>query len=254
MISKNMMIHSPLEQFQVNSILSLNLGWFDISITNSTVAMILACSIFLFITNLATINSTIVPSRWQSILELIYEFIYTMVQEQIGNKGYKYFPFIFTLFIFIASCNLLGMIPYNFTATGQAVVTFGLSFSIFLGVTMLGFAQHGLHFFSLLVPSGIPLALAPIIVTIEFISYLTRAISLGIRLLANMFAGHTLLKIIATFAWQMLMAGGILAVAGIAPIALLFALTGLELVIAFLQAYVFTILTCSYLNDSINLH
>jgi ATP synthase subunit 6 len=249
-----MMIHSPLEQFQVNSIISFTLGWFDISITNSTIAMLLASGIFLFITNFATNNATLVPGRWQSVLELMYEFIHTMIQEQIGNKGYKFFPFVFTLFVFIASCNLLGMIPYNFTATGQAVITFGLSFSIFLGVTMLGFAQHGLHFFSLLVPSGIPVALAPIIVTIEFISYLTRAISLGIRLLANMFAGHTLLKIIATFAWQMLMAGGVLAVAGLAPIALLFALTGLEIVIALLQAYVFTILTCSYLNDAINLH
>ena len=249
-----MMIHSPLEQFQVNSIIGLNLGWFDISITNSTVSMLLACGIFLFITTFATTNSTIVPGRWQSVLELMYEFIHTMIQEQIGNKGNKFFPFVFTLFVFIAFCNLLGMIPYNFTATSQAIVTFGLSFSIFLGVTMLGFAQHGLHFFSLLVPSGIPVALAPIIVTIEFISYLTRAISLGIRLLANMFAGHTLLKIIATFAWQMLMTGGVLAVAGLAPIALLFALTGLEIVIALLQAYVFTILTCSYLNDAINLH
>lgn len=249
-----MMIHSPLEQFQINSIIGLNFGWVDISITNSTISMLLACGIFLFITNFATINATIVPGRWQSVLELMYEFIHTMIQEQIGNKGFKYFPFVFTLFVFIAFSNLLGMIPYNFTATSQAVVTFGLSFSIFLGVTMLGFAQHGLHFFSLLVPSGIPMALAPIIVTIEFISYLTRAISLGIRLLANMFAGHTLLKIIATFAWQMLMAGGVLAVAGLAPIALLFALTGLEIVIALLQAYVFTILTCSYLNDAINLH
>lgn len=249
-----MMIHTPLEQFQVNSIIGLSLGWFDLSITNSTVAMLLACGIFLFITNFATMNSTVIPGRWQSVLEFIYEFIHTMVQEQIGNKGYKFFPFVFTLFIFIAFCNLLGMIPYNFTVTSQAVVTFGFSFSIFLGVTLLGFAQHGLHFFSLLVPSGIPMALAPIIVTIEFISYLTRAISLGIRLLANMFAGHTLLKIIATFAWQMLMAGGILAIAGLAPVALLFALIGLELVIAVLQAYVFTILTCSYLNDAINLH
>ena len=249
-----MMIHSPLEQFQVNSIIGFNLGWFDISITNSSIAMFLAIGIFLFITNFSIANLAIIPGRWQSVLELMYEFIHTMIQEQIGNKGSKFFPFVFTLFVFIAFSNLLGMIPYNFTATSQAIVTFGLSFSIFLGVTMLGFAQHGLHFFSLLVPSGIPAALAPIIVTIEFISYLTRAISLGIRLLANMFAGHTLLKIIATFAWQMLMTGGVLAVAGLAPIALLFALTGLEIVIALLQAYVFTILTCSYLNDAINLH
>jgi len=187
-------------------------------------------------------------------MEMGYEFIYFLIEEQIGTKGYKYFNFIFTLFMFILCCNLLGMIPYSFTATSHIVITFGLSMAIFIGVTIIGFVHHGLHFFYLFVPAGVPAGLLPLIVGIEFISYLTRGLSLGIRLTANMFAGHTLLKIISTFAWQMLMAGGFLSVAGLAPIALLFALTGLEIVIAILQAYVFTVLTCSYLNDAINLH
>jgi ATP synthase subunit 6 len=247
-------ILSPLEQFQINSILGFNLSWFDISFTNSSLAIILACSIFYFLYTFSLTNATIIPNRWQSVIELIYEFVYFLIQEQIGNKGYTYFPFIFTLFIFILFCNLLGMIPYSFTATSHIVITFSLSLAIFIGVTILGFAKHGLHFFYLFVPSGVPLFLLPLIVAIEFISYCTRGLSLGIRLTANMFAGHTLLKIISTFAWQMITAGGLLALAGLAPVVLLFALTGLEIVIAVLQAYVFTVLTCSYLNDSIHLH
>lgn len=247
-------MYSPLDQFQINSIVGLTLGWFDISFTNSSLALILSCTIFLMLATFATANSTLVPSRWQSAIELIYEFVYNLIQEQIGSQGYKYFPFIFTLFVFLIFSNLLGMIPYSFTSTSHVVITFGLSVSIFIGVTIIGFLHHGLHFLSLLVPAGVPVALLPLIVAIEFVSYLTRALSLGIRLAANMFAGHTLLKIISTFAWQMFGAGGFLAVAALAPFALLFALTGLEIVIAVLQAYVFTVLTCSYLNDSINLH
>jgi ATP synthase subunit 6 len=249
-----MNIYSPLEQFQINPIVGLNLSWFDISFTNSSLAMILACTIFYLLYTFSLKNATIVPNRWQSVMELLYEFVFFLVQEQIGSKGFKYFPFIFTLFVFILFCNLLGMIPYSFTATSHIVITFSLSFAVFIGVTIVGFAKHGLHFFSLLVPSGVPLFLLPLIVAIEFISYCTRGLSLGIRLTANMFAGHTLLKIISTFAWQMLTAGGVLAIAGLAPVALLFALTGLEIVIAMLQAYVFTVLTCTYLNDAINLH
>lgn len=247
-------MYSPLDQFQINSIIGITLGWLDISFTNSSLALVLSCTIFLMLTTFATFNSTVVPSRWQSAIEFIYEFVYNLIQEQIGSQGFKYFPFIFTLFVFLIFSNLLGMIPYSFTSTSHIVITFGLSFSIFIGVTIIGFLYHGLHFFSLLVPAGVPAALLPLIVSIEFVSYLTRALSLGIRLAANMFAGHTLLKIISTFAWQMFGAGGFLAVAALAPLALLFALTGLEIVIAILQAYVFTVLTCSYLNDSINLH
>jgi len=209
------LIYSPLEQFQINPILGFNLswldflftnsslmllGWLDFSFTNSSLAMILACSIFFFVTKFSMANSTIVPTPWQSVIEMGYEFIYYLIEEQIGTKGYKYFNFIFTLFMFILCCNLLGMIPYSFTATSHIVITFGLSISIFIGVTILGFVIHGFHFFNILVPAGVPGPLLLLIVPIEFISYLTRGFSLGIRLTANMFAGHTLLKIIATFA------------------------------------------------------
>jgi ATP synthase subunit 6 len=249
-----MFISSPLDQFKIHHILPFNLGWMDFSFTNSSLAMILACGIFFFIASFSIINPTIIPNRWQSFIEFIYEGVYTIIQEQVGSKGYKYFPFIISLFLFIICCNLLGLIPYNFTATSHIVITFGLSVSIFIGVTLIGFATHGLHFFKIFVPSGVPMGLLPLIVVLEFFSYLIRALSLGLRLAANMFAGHTLLKIISTFAWQMLAAGGVIAVVGLAPLALLFALVGLELVIAILQAYVFTVLTCSYLNDVINLH
>lgn len=264
------MIFSPLEQFQIHPLLSLSLspfdyllisdsfiylGWLDFSFTNSALAMTLACSIFLFFTRFSLFNATIVPTPWQSIIEMGYEFIYFLIEEQIGIKGYKYFNFIFTLFMFILCCNLLGMVPYSFTATSHIVITFGLSIAIFIGVTLIGFVHHGLHFFSLFVPSGVPVGLLPLIVTIEFISYMTRGLSLGIRLTANMFAGHTLLKIISTFIWQMIAAQTLIMTLIVgAPILLLIALTGLEIVIAILQAYVFTVLTCSYLNDAINLH
>ena len=265
-----MIIFSPLEQFQIHPIVNINfkifdyvfisdnliyLGWLDFSFTNSALAMILACSIFLYITRLFLLNSTITPTPGQSVIEMGYEFIYFLIEEQIGIKGYKYFNFIFTLFIFILCCNLFGMIPYSFTATSHIVVTFGLSIAIFIGVTLIGFIHHGLHFFSLFVPSGVPVGLLPLIVTIELISYMTRGLSLGIRLTANMFAGHTLLKIISTFIWQMIAAQTLIMTLIVgAPILLLIALTGLEIVIAILQAYVFTVLTCSYLNDAINLH
>ena len=250
----NIFITSPLEQFEIHSIIGLNLKWLDLSFTNSALSMTMAViSCYLF-ADFSLRNKKLIPNRSQSIMEFIYEFIYHIIQEQIGQKGYKYFPFIFTLFLFITCSNLMGMIPYNFTATSHIVITFGLSFSIFIGVTIIGFLNHGLHFFHILVPSGVPFFLLFLIVPIEFVSYLTRALSLGIRLAANMFAGHTLLKIISTFAYQMLIAGGLLSIAAFAPIVLLFALTGLEIVIALLQAYVFTVLTCSYLNDSINLH
>jgi ATP synthase subunit 6 len=247
-------MNSPLEQFEIHSILGLNLGWFDLSFTNASLAMIIVFFSFFLLFNFSLDGATIVPNRWQLTSEIGYEFIFFLIQEQIGLKGYKYFPFIFSIFMFILFSNLLGMIPYNFTITSHLFVTFGLSMSIFIGVTIIGFAEHGLHFFYLLVPSGVPLVLLPLIVAIEFVSYLTRGLSLGIRLTANMFAGHTLLKIISTFAWQMLNTNILFMIAAIAPIALLFALVGLEIVIAMLQAYVFTVLTCSYLNDAINLH
>ena len=185
---------------------------------------------------------------------MIYEFVVSLVDEQIGSKGRKFFPLIFTIFVFLLFTNLIGMVPYSFTATSHLVVTFGLSLSLFIGVTIVGFQIHGVHFFSFLLPKGAPLALAPLLVVLELVSYCFRAVSLGVRLFANMMAGHTLVKILSGFAWTMLSVGGILTVASSIPFAIVFALTGLEIGVACLQAYVFTILTCIYLNDAINLH
>jgi F-type H+-transporting ATPase subunit a len=180
--------------------------------------------------------------------ELSYEFIAKMLRENVGDGGRRYFPFVFTLFMFILFCNLLGMIPFSFTVTSHIAVTFALAFVVFLGVTVIGFVRHGVHFLKLFVPSGVPVFLLPLMVVIEVLSYLTRPISLSVRLFANMMAGHTMLKVFGGF----VVALGILG--GWAPLAFIIALTGLEFGIAMLQAYVFTILTCIYLNDAVNMH
>jgi F-type H+-transporting ATPase subunit a len=217
--------------------------------------MMLSTGFFLSLLWFVTINGgKLVPSYWQSIVEMIYEFVLNLVKEQIGEKGKIYFPIIFTTFTFLLTNNLIGMIPYSFTTTSHIIVTFTLSLSTFVAVTIIGFQHHGLHFFSFLLPPGAPLALAPFLVVIELISYSFRGISLGVRLFANMMAGHTLVKILSGFAWTMMSAGGVLFVAGFIPFLIVFALTFLEIGVGMLQAYVFSILTCIYLNDVIHLH
>ena len=171
-----------------------------------------------------------------------------MLKDTVGAEGRKYFPIIFTLFMFVLLGNLLGMVPYSFTFTSHIIVTFGMAFTIFIGVTILGFVKHGMHFFTFFAPPGTPVVMLPLLVPIEIISYLSRPISLSVRLFANMLAGHTLIKVIAGFIPVLGIAFGVL------PLALVVALTGLEILIAFLQAYVFAILTCLYINDAIHLH
>lgn len=249
-----MRIATPLEQFEINKILTLQLGWLDLSITNSTVAMIIATILFSHLSLFTLTKATLIPTKWQSLMELIYEFIQGIVKDQIGKEGNPYFPMIFTIFVFIVLCNLVGMVPYSFTVTTHLVITFALSLMIFIGVTIIGFLTHRMKFFGILMPAGASVMLAPFLVMVELISYVARVVSLAVRLFANMMAGHTLLKIISTFGWKILMSGGIIAITGLIPVVILFALTGLEIAIAILQAYVFTVLTCSYLNDSINLH
>lgn len=249
------MIGSPLEQFSIVSIIPLHIGNYYFSFTNSALYLVIATGTAALLFYFVTANGGfLVPRRWQSLVEMIYEFAASLVQEQIGDKGRKYFPLIITLFVYLLFTNLIGMVPYSFTATSHLVVTFGLSFSLFFGVTIVGFVQHGLHFFSFLLPKGAPLILAPLLVVLELVSYCFRAISLGVRLFANMMAGHTLVKILSGFAWTMLSVGGVLAVASVLPFLVVFALIGLEIGVACLQAYVFSILICIYLNDSINLH
>jgi F-type H+-transporting ATPase subunit a len=196
---------------------------------------------------LGTRHAALVPGRLQSVVELAYEFVASMIRENAGKEGMKYFPAIFTLFMFVLFGNLLGMIPGSFTFTSHIIVTFAMAATVFVGVTAIGFAKHGAHYLSLFVPQGAPTAILPLLVPIEIISYCVRPISLSVRLFVNMVAGHTMLKVFAGFALG-------LGVLGVAPLAVTVAITGLEFVIAFLQAYIFTVLTCIYLNDALHLH
>lgn len=249
------MMFSPLEQFTIVTLVPMNVGNLYFSFTNSAFFMMLSTGFFLALFWCVTYQGgRLVPTYWQSLLEMMYEFVLNLVQEQIGEKGKVYFPILFTTFTFLLCNNLLGMIPYSFTTTSHVVVTFTLSLSTFVAVTILGFQHHGIRFFSFLLPPGAPLMLAPFLVVIELISYCFRGISLGVRLFANMMAGHTLVKILSGFSWTMMSKGGMLFVASFVPFLVVFALTFLEIGVACLQAYVFTILTCIYLNDAIHLH
>ena len=237
----------PIHQFEIKKIVPLELNNIDISFTNSSMFMILSILVVSIFLILSIKKKKIIPNRFQIISELLYEFIANMINDNIGHKGKKFFPFIFTLFTFILFGNLLGMLPYSFTFTSHIIVTFVLAMFIFLLVTLLGIFIHGFKFFGLFVPKGVPMLMLPLMIPIEIISYLSRPISLSVRLFANMMAGHTMLKIFAGFIVP-------LGIFGVAPLMVDVALTALEVLIAFLQAYVFTILTCLYLNEAINLH
>ncbi|MAZ98276.1 MAG: F0F1 ATP synthase subunit A [Rhodospirillaceae bacterium] len=238
---------SPVEQFKLKSLVPLELGGVDLSFTTSSLWMTVTVAAVTAFLTLSMRGGRLVPGRWQSMAEMSYEFIANMIRENVGAEGRKYFPFIFTLFMFILVGNLVGMIPFAYTFTSQIIVTFVMAATIFVGVTVIGLIRHGLHFFSLFVPSGTPLILAPLLIPIEIISYFVRPVSLSVRLFANMMAGHTMMKVFGGFTV-------LLGVLGVAPIILLVALTGFEIMVAVLQAYVFTVLTCLYLNDAIHLH
>jgi F-type H+-transporting ATPase subunit a len=240
--------HSPLAQFEIKELVPLHLGGTDVSFTNSALFMSLAVILVTAFLVLGMRKRALVPGRWQSMAELSYEFVANLLRDTVGNEGRKFFPLVFTLFMFILFGNMLGMIPYSFTFTSHIIVTFAMAAVVFIGVTILGFVKHGLHFFSFFVPPGVSVVLWPLMIPIEIISYLSRPISLAVRLFANLTAGHTMLKVFAGFVVSLGIVGGIL------PLAFVVALTGLELLIAFLQAYVFTILTCFYINDALHLH
>lgn len=240
--------HGPMEQFVIKPLINLELGGANISYTNSAFLMTLAVLATFAMFWVATRHRTMVPSRWQSIAELTYEFVGGMVKDNAGVEGMRYFPFIFTLFMFILFGNLLGMLPYSFTFTSHIIVNAALAMFIFLAVTVIGFARHGMHYFSLLCPPGTPLPVAFILVPIELMSYFIRPVSLSLRLFANMLAGHVLLKVLAGFIISLPV------VFGIVPFAAVFGVTLLEIMVAVIQAYVFALLSCIYLNDAINLH
>nr|YP_009490410.1 ATP synthase F0 subunit 6 [Gracilaria tenuistipitata]ARU07641.1 ATP synthase subunit 6 [Gracilaria tenuistipitata]AWH62560.1 ATP synthase F0 subunit 6 [Gracilaria tenuistipitata]AWH62585.1 ATP synthase F0 subunit 6 [Gracilaria tenuistipitata var. liui]AXI97787.1 ATP synthase F0 subunit a [Gracilaria tenuistipitata] len=248
------LLASPLEQFEIVTLMPLTFYGLNISITNSVLFMIFSFVIAVFWISLSFYRNTIIPNNWQLLNEMIYNVTVNMVQDNLGQKGEFYFPFIFTLHLFLLFCNLIGMIPYSFTVTSHITFTFGLALSIFIGINIIGIQTHGFKFFALFLPRGVPLVIVPLLITIEFLSYIVKVFTLSIRLFANMTSGHTLLKIIAGFAWTMLSAGGLFAIFHLIPLGLLLTLIGLELAIAGLQAYVFTLLTCIYLNDVLEFH
>ncbi len=240
--------HSPLDQFEINPLVNFEVGGVDLAFTNSSVSMVITV---LFITLFLTLTvnpRSIVPSRMQLISELCYNFIAQLLNDTVGDQGKRYFPFVFSLFMFVLIGNMVGMIPYQFTFTSHIIVTFALATVVFIGVTILGFVNHGIRFFTFFYIPGVPFYMHPLLIPIEVISYLSRPISLSVRLFANMLAGHTLLKVFAGFVVSMPFFTGVL------PLTFIVALTGLEILIAFLQAYVFAILTCLYINDAYHLH
>lgn len=249
---------SPLDQFEVRDLISLNanlLGNIHLSLTN--IGLYLSISIFLILTYslLATNNNKIVPNNWSISQESIYATVHGIVVNQINpNKGQMFFPLMYVLFIFILVNNLIGLVPYSFASTSHFILTFSISFTIVLGATILGFQRHGLKFFSLFVPSGCPLPLLPLLVLIEFISYLSRNVSLGLRLAANILSGHMLLSILSGFTYNIMTSGIIFFILGLIPLAFIIAFSGLELAIAFIQAQVFVVLSCSYIKDGLDLH
>jgi F-type H+-transporting ATPase subunit a len=244
--------HSPLAQFEIKTLIPFQMGQSDVSFTNSAIFMTATVILITVFMILGMRKRALVPGRLQSVAELSYEFVANLLRDTVGNEGRKYFPFVFTLFMFILFGNMLGMIPYSFTFTSHIIVTFALALVVFIGVTVLGFVKHGVHFFSFFVPPGVSVVLWPLMIPIEIISYLSRPISLAVRLFANLTAGHTMLKVFAGFVVS-LGAAGLIPIA-VLPLIFVVALTGLEFLIAFLQAYVFTILTCFYINDAIHLH
>ena len=243
------MATNPMHQFQVYRIgPEIKLGGLDFSFTNASLFMLIsALSICLFLF-LGSNQKKIIPGRLQPIAELVYNFISKMISDTAGSKAKPYFPFIFTLFMFVLLCNMIGMLPYSFTVTSHIIVTLVMALFIFIAVTVIGFVKHGLKYLSIFVPKGVPVVLLPLITIIEIISYLSRPVSLSVRLFANMMAGHTMLKVFGSFVISLGLLGGWL------PLSFSVALTGLEILVAFLQAYVFAILTCIYLNDALNLH
>jgi F-type H+-transporting ATPase subunit a len=237
-----------MTQFEIKRIVPMELFGYDISFTNASLLMVIAVVLIAGFLILAMGRRALVPGRLQSIAELSYEYIANMVRENLGEEGMKFFPWVFTIFIFILTLNLLGLIPHSFTVTSHIIVTFAFAAMVWITVTLIGFARHGFGYLRLFVPEGIPIWLMPIIIPIELISYLIRPVSHSVRLFANMMAGHTMLKVFAGFVV------GLGLIGGWAPLAFLVAFTGLEFLVAFLQALIFTVLTCIYLNDALHMH
>ena len=243
------MASNPMEQFTVYKIgPEINIAGINLSFTNSSLFMVISASIILLFLFFGSKEKKIIPNKIQLLAEMSYTFVAKMISDTAGSNANPYFPFIFSLFMFVLFCNMVGMMPYSFTVTSHIIVTLIMAIFIFIAVTIIGFIKHGFKYLSIFVPSGVPTVLLPLITIIEIISYLSRPVSLSVRLFANMMAGHTMLKVFGGFVVSLGILGGWL------PLSFSVALTGLEILVAFLQAYVFAILTCIYLNDALNLH
>ena len=241
----------PIHQFNISKLIPLQVFGRDISFTNSSAYMVVAVLIVALLMIVFVNPRAMVPGRLQSLAEIIYEFIANMVREAAGESGMKFFPLVFSLFMFILICNFVGLIPYTFTVTSHIIITLTLALIVFATVIIAGFATNGLHFLHLFVPSGVPKAVLPVVVAIEIISFLSRPVSQSIRLFANMLAGHITLKVFGGFVVMLLGAGGWAAISPL-PFLMTVCLMALEMLVAFLQAYVFAILTCMYLNDALH--
>ena len=247
------MAMNPMEQFEVKPIVPLHIGPYDVSFTNQSLFMCLVVAAVTLFLTLAMSRRRLVPSRTQSMAEVSYEFVAGMIRSTTGDEGMVFFPFVFAIFMFVLFSNFLGLIPGAFTVTSQIVVTFALAALVMLTVIAVGFARHGIGFFKLFVPKA-PFLLLILLVPIEIISFLTRLVSLSVRLFANMLAGHTMLAVFASFVIALGAAGGILSALSITPMFMIVFIGALEMLVAFLQAYVFAILTCIYLNEALHLH
>ena len=243
------MASNPMQQFTVHKIgPEIKIAGVDLSFTNASLFMVISAAIIIAFLYFGSRERKIIPSKIQLVTEMVYNFVAKMISDTAGSKAKPYFPFIFSLFMFVLICNMVGMLPYSFTVTSHIIVTLIMASFIFVAVTIIGFVKHGFKYLNIFVPSGVPAILLPLITIIEIISYLSRPVSLSVRLFANMMAGHTMLKVFGGFVVSLGILGGWL------PLSFSVALTGLEILVAFLQAYVFAILTCIYLNDALNLH
>jgi len=244
----------PMEQFEVTPLQPITVAGTDLSFTISSLFMLIALAVVSGFVIFGTMRPALVPGRWQSLVELMYEFVAGIVKENIGAKGRPFFPFIFALFMFVLALNVIGLFPYAFTVTSHLAVTGAMALAVFAAVIVIGVMRHGLHFFSLFVPEGTPPAFLILVVPIEIISFLARPITHAERLFANMTAGHILLKVFAGFIVSLGAAGGLFTLMGVLPFVMIVAITALELLVAVVQAYVFALLACVYLNDAVNLH
>jgi F-type H+-transporting ATPase subunit a len=244
-------VADPLHQFQITPILPISVAGTDLSFTNSSLWMAIAvgCAYLLIIAG--TRQQAMVPGRLQAAVEMMYEFVAGILRDATGKEGMRFFPIVFTIFMFILMGNTLGMIPGAFTFTSHIIVTFAMAIAVWVGVTIIGFWYHGAHFLHFFVPTGAPKVMLPLLVPIEIMSYCVRPISLSVRLFCNMMAGHTMLKVFAGFIISL---GTYYLIPGVAPLAITVVLIGFEFAVAFLQAYIFTVLTCIYLNDAIHMH